>query len=65
MSKQKTKKSLAKRFKVTKTGKVLHRSPNFRHKRGTKSKARIRKIKMEKTLFSTFASKIKKLIKFT
>ncbi|MDR1254509.1 MAG: 50S ribosomal protein L35, partial [Puniceicoccales bacterium] len=28
---QKTKKSIAKKFKITGTGKVLHRKPGFRH----------------------------------
>ena len=31
---QKTKKSIAKRFKKTGTGKLMRRSPNTRHRRG-------------------------------
>ncbi len=62
MSKQKTRKSIAKRFKVTKGGKVVHRSHNLRHLRSTKSKARIRRLKTPKVLFSTIAKKVKKLL---
>ena len=38
MPKHKTRKSAAKRFKVTKSGKVLHRSQQLRHLRSEKSK---------------------------
>lgn len=34
---QKTKKSVAKRFKITGTGKMLRRTPGFRHLLGCKS----------------------------
>lgn len=34
---QKTKKSVAKRFKLTATGKLLRRTPGFRHLLGAKS----------------------------
>lgn len=34
---QKTKKSVAKRFKVTATGKMIRRTPGFRHLLGVKS----------------------------
>jgi large subunit ribosomal protein L35 len=34
---QKTKKSVAKRFKVTATGKMIRRTPGFRHLLGAKS----------------------------
>ncbi|MDR2512801.1 MAG: 50S ribosomal protein L35 [Puniceicoccales bacterium] len=40
---QKTKKSIAKRYKVTGTGKIMRRSPNTRHllrNKSTKSKRR-------------------------
>ena len=40
---QKTKKSVAKRFKITGTGKMLRRTPGFRHllaAKSTKSKRR-------------------------
>ncbi len=34
---QKTKKSVAKRFKITATGKLMRRTPGFRHLLGAKS----------------------------
>ena len=34
---QKTKKSVAKRFKMTATGKLMRRTPGFRHLLGAKS----------------------------
>lgn len=45
---QKTKKSVAKRFKLTGTGKLLRRTPGFRHllaSKSTKSKRRAAKDK--------------------
>lgn len=43
MPKVKTKKIVAKRFKLTKTGKVVHRMQGARHIRRRKSKARQRR----------------------
>jgi len=43
MSKQKTRKSLTKRFKVTKTGKILRRPSGLDHYRAKKSGKRIRR----------------------
>ena len=43
MSKMKTKKIVRKRFKITKTGKVLHRAQGARHLRSKKNKARQRR----------------------
>lgn len=60
--KQKTRKSAAARFKVTKSGKVLHRSQQLRHLRSQKSKRRIRSLKQMKQLTTTFSSKIKKML---
>ena len=45
MRKLKIKKSIVKRFKVTKTGKVLHRSQNIRHKNTHKTNNQLKKIK--------------------
>lgn len=42
MPKIKTRKIAAKRFKVTKSGKILHRTQGIRHKRANKNKARQR-----------------------
>ena len=62
MPKQKVRKSIKKRFKVTKNGLVLHRSHGMRHKRTNKSKAQVRRLKRVKSLHSTIAIKIKKLL---
>ncbi len=43
MTKVKTKKIVKKRFKITKTGKVMHRSQGARHLRSRKNKARQRR----------------------
>ncbi len=43
MPKMKTKKIATKRFKITKTGKVMHRVQGARHIRRRKSKARQRR----------------------
>jgi len=62
MPKQKTKKSAAKRFRITKTGKVLHRSSFSRHLRKSKSKTQKKKYKKMKKLKGTMAKKIKKIM---
>lgn len=43
MSKMKTKKIVAKRFKITGTGKVMHRVQGARHLRRKKNKSRQRR----------------------
>jgi large subunit ribosomal protein L35 len=43
MPKMKTKKIVAKRFKITKGGKVMHRAQGARHLRSVKNKARQRR----------------------
>ncbi len=60
--KTKTRKSAAKRFKVTKNGKVMHRSQNLRHLRSGKGKRNLRRLKTIKELGGKFASKIKKMM---
>ena len=44
-NKQKTRKSAAKRFKVSPKGKVLNRGQGFRHLRGKKNKSWLRRKK--------------------
>ncbi|MEK9174355.1 MAG: 50S ribosomal protein L35 [Patescibacteria group bacterium] len=46
----KTNKSILKRFRVTKRGKVLHRTPNQNHFRSKKSGNRIRGIRKQSSL---------------
>lgn len=62
MSKQKTRKSAAKRFMITKTGKILHRSQYLRHLRSKKNKKRIRSLKMMKKITGQYRKKIKKML---
>jgi large subunit ribosomal protein L35 len=63
--KTKTRKSAAKRFKVTKSGKVLHRSLQLRHKRAGKSKKRIRRLKQMKAVKGAYIKKVKRMLKLT
>jgi large subunit ribosomal protein L35 len=60
--KNKTKKSAVKRFKVTKSGKLLHRSHYLRHLRSKKSKRNVRDLKMMKQVSGKFEKKIKKML---
>lgn len=60
--KKKIKKSVSKRFKVTKTGKVLFQHQYGSHKKLHKSKSRIRRQKETGVLKGKFAKKIKKLL---
>jgi len=62
MSKIKTRKSIAKRFKITKTGKVLYRSAGSRHLRRNKTKKRIRHQRAMKNLKGRIAIKIRKAL---
>lgn len=62
--KQKTKKAVAKRFKITKTGKVLHRSQYSSHLKFKKSKNRIRRQKEPAQLLGLQAKKIKRLLPY-
>ena len=55
-------KAAASRFKITATGKVLHRSQKIRHLKASKSKRRQRSLNQEKALPQVFAIKIKKLL---
>ena len=61
--KTKTRKSVVKRFKVTKTGKILHRSHQLRHKRAGKSKRRIRSLKQMKKVTGRYAKKVRQMLK--
>jgi large subunit ribosomal protein L35 len=50
MPKLKTRKITLKRFKITGTGKVIHRTKGIRHIRSKKNKARQRRTDIQKTL---------------
>ncbi len=62
MNKQKTHKGAAKRFKITKSGKVLHRSITLRHLRSSKSKRQVRDLKKMKPLVGVFEKKILRIL---
>ena len=59
MSKRKTSKSAAKRFKVTATGKILRRHSHARHILTKKSRKRVRKL-VSSSLVSKADSKVVK-----
>ena len=60
--KQKTRKIVVKRFKITGTGKVLRRTPTMRHLRARKSKKQIRRYRHYIEVKGVFAKKIKKML---
>ncbi|OGK62447.1 hypothetical protein A2334_05420 [Candidatus Roizmanbacteria bacterium RIFOXYB2_FULL_38_10] len=60
--KQKTHKGASKRFKITKKGKILHRSQKIRHLRTVKGKRNIRRLKTMKQIKGTFEKKMKKML---
>lgn len=62
MPKQKTRRAVLKRFKVTKTGKVLRRSQGMRHLRRKKSKKAIRAYNVPKQVTGKWAKKIKQML---
>ncbi|MDO8269740.1 MAG: 50S ribosomal protein L35 [Candidatus Levybacteria bacterium] len=62
MYKLKTKRSVKRRFKVTKTGKVLRGSQMRSHLRSHKSKGTLRAQKEIKLVHGKFAKKIKQLL---
>ena len=62
MNKQRTRKAATKRFKVTKNGKILHRSNGIRHLRTNKSKKQLRSLKTIKELTGIPAKKVKKML---
>lgn len=60
---KKTRKSIAKRFKITKTGKVLRRVTGQDHYRSKKSGDEIRKRRKWVKVSGPLAKKVKKLLK--
>jgi len=60
--KQKTRKGVSKRFKVTGSGKVLRRSQNMRHLRRKKSKKAIRAYRVPIEVKGKWAKKIKRML---
>jgi len=62
VKKMKVKKSVSRRFRLTRKGKILHRASFGRHLRRNKSKSQIRGFKKAKTIKGKTAKKIKKLL---
>lgn len=62
MQKKKIKKSVAKRFKITKNGKVVFGHQYGSHLKLHKSKSRIRRQKEPGIMTGVFAKKIKKML---
>ncbi|HSX08981.1 MAG TPA: bL35 family ribosomal protein [Candidatus Saccharimonadales bacterium] len=62
MPKKKVRKSAAKRFKVTKTGKVMFVHQYGSHKKLNKSKRRLRRQKEPAEMIGKFAKKIKRML---
>jgi len=62
MPKQKTRKSVSSRFKLTKTGKLLHRMQMGRHLKHAKSKSQQRRSKRMKELPGKIKGKIVRIM---
>ncbi len=60
--KLKIRKSVSKRFKVTKTGKIIRRGAQNRHLKANRSKRNARRGKVPKVVTGKFAKKIKKML---
>ena len=61
-TKQRTHKGASKRFKITASGKVLHRRHGARHLISNKSKSAVRRLRRMSEVEGAFAKKIKKLL---
>lgn len=60
--KLKTRKSVQKRFKITKSGKLMFRGSHVRHLRRKKTKSQLRKQKRMKVMDGKQGKKIKKIM---
>jgi large subunit ribosomal protein L35 len=61
---QKTKKSVAKRFKITATGKMMRRTPGFRHLLAYKSTKAKRRASRDKLVAPGHAAPLKRCLPF-
>jgi large subunit ribosomal protein L35 len=61
---QKTKKSVAKRFKLTATGKLIRRTPGFRHLLGAKSTKAKRRATRDKLVAPGHAAALMQCLPF-
>ncbi len=62
MAKQRTRKIVAKRFKITATGKIMRRKQNSRHLRTNKSKKAIRAYRVPVEVTGAMARKIRRML---
>ena len=62
IARRKTKKSAAKRFKITATGKIMRRKPGLRHLASSKSSKRKRKLGKATTVHETMEARIKECL---
>ncbi len=62
MKKLKVRKAIAKRFKITSTGKVISRRAFHSHLKLNKSKSRLRRMKVPNEITGRMATKIKKAL---
>jgi ribosomal protein L35 len=62
MPKQKTRKSIVKRFKQTTTGKIVRRTIGMRHLKANKSKKQSRRQKQINYVEGAIAKKLKKVL---
>lgn len=64
VARRKTKKSVAKRFKVTATGKILRRKPGLRHLASSKSAKRKRRLAKVGQVHETMVARVKECLPF-
>lgn len=57
-----TRKAAAKRFKLTKTGKLMHRGHGAKHLMSNKSKRQIRALKQVRAVTGKYRIKIKQML---
>lgn len=62
MSKQRTRKSASKRFRITATGKVLHRASFGRHLKSAKSAAQKRRYAKYSQILGRRARRVKRML---
>jgi large subunit ribosomal protein L35 len=64
IARRKTKKSAAKRFKITGTGKIMRRKAGLRHLASSKSSKRKRKLGKSTTVHETMEARVKECLPF-
>ncbi|OGK38926.1 hypothetical protein A3F34_02125 [Candidatus Roizmanbacteria bacterium RIFCSPHIGHO2_12_FULL_44_10] len=61
-TKMKTRKAVLKRFKLTTSGKILHRGHGGRHHISAKSKRRMRSLNVPKEVLGRYKIKIRRML---